>query len=237
MSSSKAIRTMASLLYEYAIPGLRRTKMETQKGIILKRTKGGTKIVVDRFEKAYNSPEFNDYLQYCIDNPNKKAVNREEQPTVTEILERNNSIMPSPRDIEFYDLIGDIKMSYQIFEFMQKGVSSMLMGNPRRRFVSYIWIFSTDQERKDCLLNVDAADTLLNSATKVAFGEGYNLRIHKRLGYINFLCEESIKLQKSKSGPAKKMYNKLHKSLTLQYDQAKYLKNLYDLDAWKRERK
>ena len=112
MSSSKAIRTMASLLYEYAIPGLRRTKMETQKGIILKRTKGGTKIVVDRFEKAYNSPEFNDYLQYCIDNPNKKAVNREEQPTVTEILERNNSIMPSPRDIEFYDLIGDIKMSY-----------------------------------------------------------------------------------------------------------------------------
>lgn len=237
MSSSKAIRTMASLLYEYAIPGLRRTKMETQKGIILKRTKGGTKIVVDRFEKAYNSPEFNDYLQYCIDNPNKKAVNREEQPTVTEILERNNSIMPSPRDIEFYDLIGDIKMSYQIFEFMQKGVSTMLMGNPRRRFVSYIWIFSTDQERKDCLLNVDAADTLLNSATKVAFGEGYNLRIHKRLGNINFLCEESIKLQKSKSGPAKKMYNKLHKSLTLQYDQAKYLKNLYDLDAWKRERK
>ena len=237
MSSSKAIRTMASLLYEYAIPGLRRTKMETQKGIILKRTKGGTKIVVERFEKAYNSPEFNDYLQYCIDNPNKKAVNREEQPTVTEILERNNSIMPSPRDIEFYDLIGDIKMSYQIFEFMQKGVSSMLMGNPRRRFVSYIWIFSTDQERKDCLLNVDAADTLLNSATKVAFGEGYNLRIHKRLGNINFLCEESIKLQKSKSGPAKKMYNKLHKSLTLQYDQAKYLKNLYDLDAWKRERK
>ena len=228
---------MASLLYEYAIPGLRRTKMETQKGIILKRTKGGTKIVVDRFEKAYNSPEFNDYLQYCIDNPNKKAVNREEQPTVTEILERNNSIMPSPRDIEFYDLIGDIKMSYQIFQFMQKGVSSMLMGNPRRRFVSYIWIFSTDQERKDCLLNVDAADTLLNSATKVAFGEGYNLRIHKRLGNINFLCEESIKLQKSKSGPAKKMYNKLHKSLTLQYDQAKYLKNLYDLDAWKRERK
>ena len=113
----------------------------------------------------------------------------------------------------------------------------MLMGNPRRRFVSYIWIFSTDQERKDCLLNVDAADTLLNSATKVPFGEGYNLRIHKRLGYVNFLCEESIKLQKSKSGPAKKMYNKLHKSLTLQYDQAKYLKNLYDLDAWKRERK
>ena len=245
MSSSSKVRTMASLLYEYTIPGLRRVmhlddsgllkSSEIQrirmKGIIPKRNPS-LKNVFKLMERAYNSSEFYDYLQYCNDNPNTKAVNIDNQPSITEILKRNNNEMPS-QNIQFMELCSDIRMSYQLFDFLHKGKSAVLMGNSRRRFVSYIWIYSTDEERKLCLLNTDKKDTLLNRSVKEAYGQDYKgIIIPKRLKHINWLCDETIKTDRYvKSGRIKKKSSQDPKrSFTLQYDDAWYLKSLYRLD-------
>ena len=236
---------MASLLYEYTVPGLRRVmnledssllkSSEIQricmKGVVPKRNPSLNN-VFKLMERAYNSSEFYDYLQYCNDNPDIKAINIDNQPSITEILKRNNNEMPS-QNIQFMELCSDIRMSYQLFDFLHKGKSAVLMGNSRRRFVSYIWIYSTDEERKQCLLNTDKKDTLLNRSVKEAYGQDYKgIVIPKQLKHINWLCDETIKTDKYiKSGRIKKKPSQDSKrSFTLQYDDAWYLKKLYKLD-------
>ena len=237
---------MASLLYEYTIPGLRRVMNLGNSGLLnseIQRiyTKGiqpkrnpSLNNVFKLMERAYNSSEFYDYLQYCNDNPDKKALNVDNQPTITEIIQRNNNEMPS-QNIQFLDLCSDIRMSYQLFDFLHNGKSAVLMGNSRRRFVSYIWIYSTDEERKQCLINTDKKDTLLNRSVKEAYGQDYKgIIIPKRLKHINWLCDEVIMTDKYiKSGRIKrhkKPSQDPKRSFTLQYEDAMYLKNLYRLD-------
>eukprot|EP00544_Gedaniella_sp_CCMP2646_P011066 CAMPEP_0202484688 /NCGR_PEP_ID=MMETSP1361-20130828/3699_1 /ASSEMBLY_ACC=CAM_ASM_000849 /TAXON_ID=210615 /ORGANISM="Staurosira complex sp., Strain CCMP2646" /LENGTH=243 /DNA_ID=CAMNT_0049113399 /DNA_START=88 /DNA_END=816 /DNA_ORIENTATION=- len=237
---------MAGFLFEYAMPGMRRSLFlpapgstmmmskeendnnyvhshhtQEQQGscspaiLASTRYKKIEKLFL-RFETMYSEPAFETYIQQF----------HEEVPSLL-----------SAKEIPFSALAREYRCSYHIFDWMHKGNTAWLMGNIRRRRAAHLWILANDEDRRDCLLNIDgnqkettttSTALRLNEATKTAFGQDYHMMIQKKLKKLMWLCEQPFL-----ANPTNKQKRALQQqrvwNFSLQKEEALYLVELYDL--------
>jgi hypothetical protein len=238
----QASRTMAGFLFEYAMPGMRRSSPAPRSTMMMSKEENDNNYVhyhhtqeqqsscsptilsstrykkieklFLRFENMYSEPAFETYIQQF----------HEEVPSLL-----------SAKEIPFSALAREYRCSYHIFDWMHKGNTAWLMGNIRRRRAAHLWILANDEDRRDCLLNIDKETTTtsttalpLNEATKTAFGQDYHMMKQKKLKKLMWLCEQPF-LANPTNKQKRALQQQRVRNFSLQKEEALYLVELYDL--------
>jgi len=212
ISASPRTRQLASLLMEFMAPGLRHDAFSkcTTKPFLKKQRYQSGSVFVQKFQHAYQQPDFADYVHYHGGNN----------------VQNNNKDDVHPDQVSFDLVLSEFRRSLAIVDWFYIGKSACWFGNSKHTNIAVSWLRASDVERRRALQEVDTYrdSCKLTHAYSAAQGPLYQTTIPKRIQHLTWACAQPFL-------HSDKYLKKARVNFNLTPLDAQYIVLLYGLDV------
>lgn len=104
--------------------------------------------------------------------------------------------LPSETRFDQDGIQSELVIAHSVLEWIHVGGNGSWLGNSRRLKAATAWVKADDADRRKALLQTEVSRTAGHSLTEAvvsAYGEDYQMRIHKLLKRLEWLCRTARK--------------------------------------------